>query len=158
MKQNKILPSGRRLLQMLSLFLVLALMLPGAAFAASADDVVGTWLTVGGKSKVQISKVGGKYVGKLVWLKDPKRNGKDKTDLQNPNKSLQGRKLMGLSLLDGFTYSGGKWVNGTIYNPLDGKTYSCELTLQAGGKQLNVRGYVLGMTALGKTQVWTATK
>ncbi len=156
MKQVQKLLIGRRMAQLLSLLLLFSLILPGAAFAASADDVVGTWLTVGGKSKVQISKAGGKYVGKIIWLKDPQRAGKDKTDAQNPNAALRGRKLIGLSLLDGFAYSGGKWVNGTIYNPLDGKSYSCEMSVQAGGKQLNIRGYVL-TPALGKTQIWTAT-
>ena len=72
MKSALKLSLSRRVLQMLSLVLLFSLIVPGSAFAASADDVVGTWLTVGGKSKVQISKSSGKYVGKIIWLKDPK--------------------------------------------------------------------------------------
>lgn len=155
MKSALKLSLSRRVLQMLSLVLLFSLIVPGSAFAASADDVVGTWLTVGGKSKVQISKSSGKYVGKIIWLKDPKLAGKDKTDAKNPNAALRGRKLIGLSLLKGFSFQGGEWVNGTIYNPLDGKEYSCKMSLQTGGKQLNIRGYVL-TPALGSTQVWTA--
>lgn len=134
----------------LVMMLALALMLP--ALANSPDAVLGKWETEGGKSHVEISKQGSKYVGKIVWLKEPNRDGKPKTDRQNPEKSLQGRPLMGLQVLSGFDFKGGEWVDGQIYNPEDGKTYSCKMSLKDKGT-LQVRGYVLN-PALGKTQTW----
>jgi len=133
--------------------LALVLILPaGSVLANTADDVVGKWVTEGGKSHVQISKQGSQYIGKLVWLKEPNRDGKPKTDSKNPDKALQARPLVGLLLLSGFSFKGGEWVDGKIYNPEDGKTYSCKMKLK-DKNTLEVRGYVMN-PALGKTQVW----
>ena len=58
-----------------------------------------------------------------------------------------------IELLTGFVADGpGKWSGGRIYNPEDGKTYKCKLTLQDDGT-LKVRGYV-GLSIFGKTQIW----
>jgi hypothetical protein len=44
------------------------------------------------------------------------------------------------------------WSQGKIYDPKNGKTYSCKMTLE--GNELKVRGYV-GFSLLGRTTVWT---
>lgn len=44
-------------------------------------------------------------------------------------------------------------MGGTIYDPRNGKTYECEVTLEYDGT-LEVRGYV-GLPLYGKTVVWT---
>jgi uncharacterized protein (DUF2147 family) len=60
---------------------------------------------------------------------------------------------MGLDILSGFKFSGGNiWEDGKIYDPKNGKTYSCKMTLE--GNELKVRGYV-GFSLLGRTTVWT---
>lgn len=130
--------------------MIVCLLLPSSALAVGANDIVGVWLTPGGKSNVQISKSGNSYVGKLIWLKEPNRNGKPKTDINNQDASLRSRPLKGLSLLSGFTFKGDHW-EGSIYNPEDGKTYSCVLYLK--GRNLEVRGYVMN-PAFGKSQTW----
>lgn len=133
-------------------FLALALLIPGSSLAITANDIVGIWVTEGGKSHVQISKAGAGYVGKLIWLKEPNRDGKPKVDRMNENASLRSRPLKGLSLLSGFSFKGDHW-EGKIYNPEDGKTYSCNLKFK-DARTLEVRGYVLN-PVLGKTQYWT---
>ena len=47
-----------------------------------ADDITGIWLT-GGKepAKIQIYKVGEKFYGKIIWLKNPTENGKQRLPL-----------------------------------------------------------------------------
>ena len=108
-----------------------------------------------GFSHVKIEDCGGKLCGSLIWLKEPlSKEGKDKIDSQNPDPSQRSRKMLGLPLLNGFVSDGdGKeWSGGTIYNPDDGKTYSCKLTMQ-DPKTMKVRGYV-GISILGKTQIW----
>ena len=48
------------------------------------------------------------------------------------------------------------WDGGTIYDPRDGKTYQCKMTLRKDGT-LKVRGYV-GLSLFGKTVVWTRAR
>ena len=74
----------------------------------------------------------------------------------NPDPTLRARKLIGLQLLSGFVRDDGQenvWTGVQIYSPVEGKTYSCTLTLE-NGKTLRVRGYI-GLSVLGKTQIWT---
>ena len=135
----------------------LALVASPAAAADAAMTPIGVWATVGGGSHVKIEDCGGKLCGAIIWLKEPlNKEGKDKVDSQNPDPSLRTRKLAGLALLSGFTQdqsNSNLWTGGEIYNPDDGKTYSCKLTVQ-GPRTLRVRGYV-GLSILGKTQIWT---
>ena len=96
-----------------------------------------------------------KFCGSIVWLKEALADdGKIKHDANNPDKKLQHRSIIGLQLLVGFVASNevDVWDSGTIYNPEDGKTYSCTLTL-LNKKTLKVRGYV-GLPLFGKTQIW----
>ena len=59
-----------------------------------------------------------------------------------------------MDLSAGFEPKGeGKWRGGTIYDPRDGKTYKCAMSLKPDGT-LEVRGYV-GLALFGKTVVWT---
>lgn len=128
----------------------------GVENASIPPSPIGVWATENGSSHVKIEDCGGKLCGSLIWLKEPlNKEGKDKIDSQNPDPSQRSRKMLGLPLLNGFVSDGdGKvWSGGTIYNPDDGKTYSCKLTMQ-DPKTMKVRGYV-GISILGKTQIWT---
>ena len=132
------------------LFFILSL-----GFPARSEGVVGTWATDGDKSHVEIAPCELKFCGIIVWLKEPlDDDGKLKHDANNPNKILRNRSIIGLPLLANFVAStkGKVWEDGTIYNPEDGKTYSCTLTL-LDTETLNVRGYV-GLPMFGKTQIW----
>ena len=61
---------------------------------------------------------------------------------------------MGMDLIAGFSRKSDElWVGGTIYDPRDGKTYKCKMTLKSN-RTLVVRGYV-GISLFGKTVVWT---
>jgi len=139
--------------------LAAVILLPGA-YAAERDAVVGQWVTDGGKSRVEISKLDGKYVGKLAWLKDrvyeedDAEAGKIVHDRENPDKSKRNRPVLGLSILKGFVYTGKHmWKKGTIYDPENGKTYKCKMKLVSQNK-LDVRGYI-GISMIGRTTVWT---
>lgn len=123
------------------------------AQTVNADDIVGTWLTEGGKAKVQIYKAGDKYNGKIVWLKNPNyEDGTPKVDKNNPKKERQKDPILGLNLIKGFTFDDGEWVNGSIYDPENGKVYNCRIELNKGG-WLQVRGYI-GISLIGRTQTW----
>ena len=122
-----------------------------------ADDIAGTWLTHGDKpAKILLYKQGnGKYYGKIVFLQFPLENGKPQVDKNNPDKNKQGQPLLGLELLTGFVFDKDEWDGGTIYDPENGKSYSCTLTLK-DKNTLKLRGYI-GISLLGRTEIWTRT-
>tara|TARA_R110002050_G_scaffold221441_1_gene357298 strand:- start:95896 stop:96324 length:429 start_codon:yes stop_codon:yes gene_type:complete len=136
--------------------LAVLMMMSSFVFAQSGDDILGTWLTEGGKSKVEVTKNDGKYFGKIIWLKDPMRDGKPKVDKNNEEESLRSRPVIGVPLLKGFEWDDDIYEDGTIYDPENGKTYSCEITFD-GNDKLNVRGYI-GFSLLGRTTYWTRVK
>lgn len=122
---------------------------------ALGKGLVGLWATEGGKSHIKIAPCGINFCGSIVWLAEPlDEDGKIKYDVNNPKKELRNRSIIGLPLLTAFVESSevNVWEGGDIYNPEDGKTYSCTLTL-LDSKTLKVRGYV-GLPLFGKTQIW----
>jgi uncharacterized protein (DUF2147 family) len=139
------------------LSLVALMIVSTFSFAQSADDIIGTWFTEGGKSKVEISKADGKYSGKIIWLKDPNReDGTVKLDRENEDESLRSRGILGLPVIQNFEWDDDEYEDGTIYDPENGKTYSCEITWK-DINTLNVRGYI-GFSFIGRDTVWTRVK
>lgn len=142
-------------------FGTLALVLLTVTFAMAkgdADKVLGTWLVGDEKdAHIEVYKCGDKYCGKIVWIqKEKDANGNVRTDTNNPDKTLRKRSIKGMQIMEGFTYDSGsdEWNNGTIYNSRNGKTYSGYMQLQKDGS-LYLKGYVMGMRFLGKSQTWT---
>lgn len=137
--------------------MVLSVLVAGPVFAeaAKSDDVLGTFVDADGDSNIEIYKCGQLYCGKIIWLKEPLNSkGEPKVDGENPDAKLKTRPIQGLVLLTGFKFDGEEtWKNGKIYNPKNGKTYDCQMTMD--GNKLNIRGYILGMPFLGETTVWT---
>ncbi len=113
----------------------------------------GLWYNDAKTAKVQITKAAsGKFNGKIVWLKEPLENGKPRTDQLNPDEQLRKRPILGLKILSDFEKEGDdKYVDGKIYDPKNGKTYSCKMTYK--GKTLDIRGYI-GISLIGRTTVW----
>lgn len=128
------------------------------AFMFAQSNVEGVWYNTSKTGKVKIFKKGDAYYGKIVWLKEPlsETTGKPKTDENNPNSKYRNNPIIGLEVLKNFTYEDGKFVDGTIYDPENGKTYKCKMTL-TDDNNLDVRGYI-GVPALGRTEKWTRTK
>ncbi|HZY37196.1 MAG TPA: DUF2147 domain-containing protein [Mucilaginibacter sp.] len=136
--------------------LVLGLFLFGATAKAQPkpDRLEGLWYNDIKSAKVQITRAGnGKFYGKVVWLKEPLKNGKPKVDELNEDPKLRTRPRLGLPVLNDFVKDGDeKYDDGTIYDPLNGKTYSCKITYK--GNTLDIRGYI-GISLFGRTTVWS---
>lgn len=121
-------------------------------FSMAQSDIIGTWKTIDdetGKEKsiVKIFKAtNGKYYGKIISLKDPKKkNGVcDKCTGDKKNKPL-----IGMLIIEGLKKDGKEFSGGTITNPSDGKVYTC--TIWREGNTLKVRGYIGWFY---KTQTW----
>jgi uncharacterized protein (DUF2147 family) len=146
--------------RLLFFFLLIVFVTTGYSLTAKADDpdrLVGKWLSSKKKNQVQIYKQGDKYYGRLVWMAEPidPLTKMPKVDRRNPDEKLRMRPVLNLPIITSLSYKGGNvWADGQIYNPEDGKTYGCELTLQ-DANTLNLHGYMFGMSFLGRTSVWT---
>ena len=146
-------------LRLFSLMIFLALTAISIGSPLDENDVLlGKWWNGEKDAHIEIYTCTNGLCGKIVWLEEPnEEDGTPKIDDENPDEALQSRPLMGLDILSGFKYIGdNKWEEGTIYNPRDGKTYSCYLLLQEDG-MLKVRGYI-GFSLIGKTQYWERVK
>ncbi len=141
-----------RLSGRIALMLLLALALAGAYAAAPEDAILGVWLTDGGDSRVEITRSGSTYSGKVVWLKEPERNGQPLHDEKNADPALRARPLLGLEVLSGYRYAGdGTWKGGSVYAPRRGRSFPAELSIDRGGR-LNLK---VKEGIFSKTTQWT---
>jgi uncharacterized protein (DUF2147 family) len=131
---------------------LIVLLFSMSVFAQTGDALIGTYMTDKNEGMVEITKKGTKYYGILTWTKTP-----GKLDANNPDKKQQTDKLAGKEILKDFDFDGKDlWHNGTIYDPKNGKTYSCKITRDEKGN-LNVRGFI-GVSLLGRTAFWVKVK
>jgi uncharacterized protein (DUF2147 family) len=127
--------------------------------ANNSEDIKGTYINKEETAHIRIFKAtDGKYYGKTEWLKIPNdENGKPKTDINNPDPNKRNEPRMGMVIAKGFDWDekSKRWTGGTIYDPNNGKTYSGYMYFENGDlNTLNLRGYVMGMTFLGRTSQW----
>ncbi len=116
------------------------------------DSIVGRYMTPENKSMVEITKSNNKYYGKFLWVKT-----EGKLDTNNPVVAEKTKPLKGMDFLKGFVFDGKTtWSNGTVYDPENGKTYSCKITRDEKGN-LNVRGFI-GISLIGRTSYWIKVK
>ena len=138
------------------LFILVVFVLSSKAYSqtAEAEALVGLWAPSSGKARVQIYKKGDKYSGRIVWLKEPNdAAGKAKLDRNNPDEELRKKPLLGYVMLKDFVYkSKNLWEEGTIYDPENGSTYSCNIEL-IDSNTLEVRGFI-GVAIFGRTDTW----
>lgn len=146
------------------IFLVVSIILPFTGYAVEGDDILCEWVTENRDCRVEIFKKGDRYFGKIAAIKPPNylpgeidgMDGEPRLDSNNQNESLRSRPLVGIELMTNFRFDEDKWVGGRIYDPQNGKTYKCTLSLAKDGT-LHVRGYV-GVSLLGRTTVWESAR
>tara|TARA_B110000503_G_C7144956_1_gene412503 strand:+ start:723 stop:1196 length:474 start_codon:yes stop_codon:yes gene_type:complete len=138
--------------------LLLAIVFSGAVNAqdsAEGDKLIGIWEPSHGKAKVKVEKIGEKYYGKIVWLKEPidPETKAPKVDKNNPDEKMQNKPLRGYRILKDFQYTDkNEWTEGTIYDPENGNTYSCIIKM-TDENTLDIRGFI-GVSVLGRTDIW----
>ncbi|MCH7396754.1 DUF2147 domain-containing protein [Belliella sp. DSM 107340] len=114
-----------------------------------SNDVVGEWKNEKGDAKFKIYRKGDMFYGDIIW-----GTGGPTKDVNNPDPAKKNRDLVGLTILNDFKFENKNlWSSGTIYEPKDGKTYSCKMTLKKPN-QLEVRGFV-GVSLFGRSETWT---
>ncbi len=133
------------------LIIIISFVNVGHSQTVTKDAVLGEWLAESKDGKVLIYKQGEKYFGKISWGKDGERK-----DVNNPDAKLKTQPIIGSVILKGFEFTGKAWEDGTIYDPNNGKTYSCTIKMKKAN-ELEIRGFI-GISLLGRTTVWTRTK
>jgi uncharacterized protein (DUF2147 family) len=124
---------------------------------SEGDRIIGVWLTADDKAHVEVYKTGDQYSGKIVWLKEPEKNGKPVVDDQNPDENLRDRPILNMEMMYGFVYDGeGVWVDGRVYDPESGDEYRGKLEL-VDENTMELRGYIL-IPLFGRTETWTRVK
>lgn len=122
------------------------------------NEILGTWHNDIKSSKIEIYEEKGLYYGRITWLEDPANSdgSTPRVDEFNEDPALAKRQLMNLVILKELKWNASEkeWQEGTIYDPNNGKTYECYCLLQEDGT-LYFKGYVLGITWLGRSTVWT---
>jgi len=116
------------------------------------DKIVGNWLNEDKTSKIEIYKTDQTYSGKIVWLAELEKNPELKPkDKNNPNPELRNRYIFGMDIINGLQYTGGKWVNGTIYTPKRGIYADCEVELLSN-ERLKI---IVSKSGFTRAQIWT---
>ena len=124
-----------------------------AVHATDPASPIGLWK--GQDATFEMFESEGKLNARIVALSEPKTSeGKEKTDIYNPDPKKRSHPIIGLVFISGFTKkSDTRWENGTVYDPKSGRTYSCFMELQ-GPNKIKVRGYI-GIALMGRNYFWT---
>jgi uncharacterized protein (DUF2147 family) len=132
---------------------VLALLLV-AMPALAQTTPVGTWRTIDDetgepKSLVRIYERDGKLFGDIVMLLPEGRTCEDCA------RRFEGRDLRGETIVTNLERRGNRneWSGGRIVDPKSGRSYNLSVSMD-GPNRLRLRGYVMGIRALGRTQTW----
>lgn len=135
------------------------------AYSMNSTQINGLWWNQEKSSQIEIYESAGRFSGKIVFLKEPvyplddpqSMAGRAKVDRNNPDPLKRKQPLLGLQILSSFRQTGDRvWEEGLIYDPKNGKTYRCKMTLD-NTDTLSVRGFI-GFSLLGRTTTWTRVK
>lgn len=101
-----------------------------AAPAQAAGSILGNWVTEDRDAIVKISQCGATVCGRIHKYLVTPPNGAGQKDINNPDRKLRSRTLLGMAILTGFTRDGEIW-RGKVYDPKTGKTYRSEVSLNS---------------------------
>lgn len=122
---------------------------------AQEKALEGVWLTAEKRSKIEIWQAKDQlFYGKIAWLEE---ENQDKKDVNNPEPSKRDNLLLGTVILMGFDYDSeeNEWSGGYAYDPESGKRYEAFMWLDENNPdQLHLKGYIMGMRWMGRTESW----
>lgn len=128
------------------------------SLAAHAQNTpIGRWRSIDdatGKPKavIEVSETGnGTLSARIVQLLDTRDGPNPLCDACSG--ARRNKPILGMTIAWGLKPQGKTWGDGRILDPENGKEYSVKFTPIAGGKRLEVRGF-LGLALLGRTQTW----
>jgi uncharacterized protein (DUF2147 family) len=127
-----------------------AALLPDVSSAQTAEDAFGVWRHPENGSHVEMYKCSENLCAKIVKVVDTQ-----KTDDKNPDASRRGRPVVGLVIMSGAKKTDANSWAGSIYNRVDGGTYSGTITVKSKDA-LDLAGCTA--VILCKTLTWTRVK
>jgi uncharacterized protein (DUF2147 family) len=127
-----------------------AVLLPDVSSAQTAEDAFGVWRHPENGSHVEMYKCGETLCAKIVKVVDAQ-----KTDDKNPDASRRSRPVVGLVIMSGAKKTDTKSWAGSIYNRVDGGTYSGTITVKSKDA-LDLAGCTA--VILCRTLTWTRVK
>jgi uncharacterized protein (DUF2147 family) len=137
----------------MKIILVSFLLLLSFVLNATTDPLIGTYQTIDDKTNkpksiIKIYQKNNKFFGKIIKIY-PKK-GEDKDPICDKcTGRFKNKKIIGMTILENLVKKENEYVDGTIMDPDNGKTYDCKLWLEDG--KLKVRGYI---AFLYRTQTW----
>lgn len=140
---------------MKQLLVLAALLIPSALPAAGEEAVIGRWNTQKQGGIVEIHRCGQALCGRVVDG-TPLRANPDQRDINNPDKALRDRKVMGVRVLSGFTGGPREWKGGPLYDPETGDGAKKGSLTLADANTLKVKGCLVAF--LCRTQTWTRAR
>ncbi|MBX7481856.1 DUF2147 domain-containing protein [Qipengyuania qiaonensis] len=133
----------------MKLYIAAASLLAATPLAAAAP-IEGRWVTEEKDAVIQIADCGRSTCGRIAKFLVPPPQGADQRDVNNKDKALRSRKLLGMPVLTGFAEEADLW-RGMIYDPKSGKTYR-SIIRRKGANSLEVKGCI---GPFCQTQVWS---
>ena len=127
------------------------LLLPLSAQAAS--PITGRWVTQSKDGVVEVYPCGESICGKLSKFLVSPPAGPGAKDINNPDKALRNRTILGMNVLTGFKAAGDEW-KGQIYDPKSGKTYR-SIVYKGKSGNLVVKGCI---GPFCQAQTWTPAR
>ena len=143
---------------------ILGLVLSLASVTAFSATIEGFWHSIDDRTGEKLSIVeirkgaDGRYHGKIAY-RYPVPGGVALTHCTKCPPPYTNQPIVGLEFFSGFKQdekNPNLYVDGRVLEPKSGKIYKGKANLSADGKRLRLRGYV-GVSALGRTQVWIRT-
>ena len=120
---------------------------------------LGVWMDDSGDSHIELYRCGEELCGRLVWLREPTAaDGKPRLDQRNPTAARRTQPLLSLTVLRNLRHTpeNDRWEGGEIYDPENGRTYSCYVSA-ASKDRLEVKGYI-GFSTIGRSHYWQRVK
>lgn len=146
-------------LPLLRSLLLTLLLLAGVALRAQkpapAAMPLGVWTDEKGETQVELYRCGEELCGRIIHRQHAvDAEGKPRLDVHNPDPKRRSQPQVGLTIMQGLRYNAdeSRWDGGQIYDPDNGRTYSCYVRPLAGDL-LEVKGYI-GFALVGRAQVW----
>jgi uncharacterized protein (DUF2147 family) len=123
---------------------LLVIMFASSSFHSASDGyhLAGVWESDEKNLQIEMFEKDGVFCGRMVYFKcETDEIMRASKDIENPDKALTNRNLLGLTLVTELSYQGGNvWDEGKIYDPNSGRTFEARIQL-TGSNSAIVRGY-----------------
>lgn len=129
-------------------FSIVLFVLSASLFAQKASDVEGLWLVEDKDAYIRIFEKDQKYFGIVNWLENPY------DDNGNPVSDPDGKPILEMEIMKDFAFEDGEWVDGTVYDAENGKTYYGSMEM-SDMNTIKLRGSLDSFGLLGRSETWT---